>query len=637
MTVQFGAESYSVAEGESRVVEVRLSADPERTVVIPVTTADQGGVTADDYSGVPSSVTFDAGDTIGSFTFTASEDEDADTGESVLLGFGTMPDARVSAGTPAETTVTIRQTTGTFDLDCIASVWCADLGFEDWSAADWGWFWLTTSGYHYTLSDTLFTFRGVEYAVRAVEQDGGAYPVLPNSWSREEQNLSTFRFTVQTRSGYAAPSLEHYKDWVLHVDGVQLPFGAAISKGGESFAWVDPNIQEAYNEWTPTTINKLGIEEVAASDLLDPALPRPPRVVRAYTAGAHAINVRWLPADYLYDMPAPTGYVVQWKPAEASWDNAAQVREREVPHGNGGHHTSISGLSYNVLYSVRAYAYNDAGNGVVSDESLARTQDSGPRLAATTVNGATLTLNYNQELDASATPPVGSFVVLADAGIVEVSSVLVSGRDVVLTLAEPVSAHNSVRAQYVQPDVTDGVFLRNQAGNFVQEPRANDGVPRAVNITPLADTPPLTAAFTNLPVSHDGSAAFTFNVEFSEKIWISTGLPEDDLLVVEGGDVLTAVRVDRLSNLWAVTIQPGTRGDVVITLPTRTCQPQPYSDPAGAPCGASLFKEVARSLTNEPTATIPGRTRRNYRPSRTPRPRVPRASRAAPRWGRRFR
>ena len=55
VTVRFGASSYSAAEGGSVVVEVVLSVDPERTVVVPLTAAVQGGASAADYSGVPAS------------------------------------------------------------------------------------------------------------------------------------------------------------------------------------------------------------------------------------------------------------------------------------------------------------------------------------------------------------------------------------------------------------------------------------------------------------------------------------------------------------------------------------------------------------------------------------------------------
>ena len=107
VTVSFGAASYTVTEGSSRTVTVTLDADPERTVVIPIEKTNQGGASDSDYSGVPSSVTFNASDMSQTITFSATQDSVDDDNESVLLGFGaTLPDG-VSAGTPATSTVTI--------------------------------------------------------------------------------------------------------------------------------------------------------------------------------------------------------------------------------------------------------------------------------------------------------------------------------------------------------------------------------------------------------------------------------------------------------------------------------------------------------------------------------------------------
>ena len=89
--VKFGAASYTVAEGASVTVTVELSADPERSVTIPISTANEDGASDDDYSDVPESVTFESGDTVKSFTFNATDDTEDDDGESVKLSFGDMP------------------------------------------------------------------------------------------------------------------------------------------------------------------------------------------------------------------------------------------------------------------------------------------------------------------------------------------------------------------------------------------------------------------------------------------------------------------------------------------------------------------------------------------------------------------
>ena len=104
--VDFGEAAYTVEEGSTATITVTLDADPERTVTIPLTKANQGSTSDADYSGVPASVEFNSGETSKEFTFTATDDDDNDDGESVKLGFGTLPDG-VSAGTPAETTVSI--------------------------------------------------------------------------------------------------------------------------------------------------------------------------------------------------------------------------------------------------------------------------------------------------------------------------------------------------------------------------------------------------------------------------------------------------------------------------------------------------------------------------------------------------
>ena len=106
ITVGFKKGSYTVAEGDNVAVRVKLNKNPERTVTIPITTTNQGGATSGDYSGVPASVTFQSGETVRSFTFTAARDSVEDDGERVKIGFSTLP-AKVTLGTTDEATVSI--------------------------------------------------------------------------------------------------------------------------------------------------------------------------------------------------------------------------------------------------------------------------------------------------------------------------------------------------------------------------------------------------------------------------------------------------------------------------------------------------------------------------------------------------
>ena len=106
VTVSFTKSVYEVAEGESQQIIIRLSANPRRTVVIPITVAGFDGATSDDYS-VPLSVTFDSGETSRSITFTAIDDSVNDNDEGVALEFGPNLPAGVTAGYRSYTDVYI--------------------------------------------------------------------------------------------------------------------------------------------------------------------------------------------------------------------------------------------------------------------------------------------------------------------------------------------------------------------------------------------------------------------------------------------------------------------------------------------------------------------------------------------------
>ena len=255
VAVSFDRASYRVLEGATVTVGVTLSGDPKRTVEIPLTATDYGGVTSVDYSGVPPSVTFNAGETSKTFEFMAMADDAFDTGESVMIGFGTSLPSRVTEGTPNEARVTINQMSTQFSLDCslTATVWCADLGFSDRVAENYGWFYMRY-GHGWdppsSLSDDDFRFRGVDYDVRSMELLAGTHPVMPNAWSTWQQGYSSFRIGIYWDHRWGAPSEEHYRDWVLHLDGLELPFKDALRHGSD-FVWVGAGVPAGLQRLDP--------------------------------------------------------------------------------------------------------------------------------------------------------------------------------------------------------------------------------------------------------------------------------------------------------------------------------------------------------------------------------------------------
>ncbi len=98
VSVMFVQANYTVAEGSPEDIRVELTADPERTVEIPLNRVELGGATDADYSGVPASVTFNSGETKQAIPFFAIDDGENDDGEAVRLSFGALPDDVTARG-----------------------------------------------------------------------------------------------------------------------------------------------------------------------------------------------------------------------------------------------------------------------------------------------------------------------------------------------------------------------------------------------------------------------------------------------------------------------------------------------------------------------------------------------------------
>ena len=122
----------------------------------------------------------------------------------------------------------------------------------------------------------------------------------------------------------------------------------------------------------------------------------------------------------------------------------------------------------------------------------------------------------------------------------------------------------------------------------------NRGVGTIVN----NDATALTASFTGMPETHDGSSNFSFDVEFSEEVGISYVTMRDTAFTVENGDVKGARRTNGQHDEWRITIKPDATHDVTVTLPeTTSCTA------AAAVCTRG---DNARPLTNRTTATVRG-------------------------------
>ena len=107
---------------------------------------------------------------------------------------------------------------------------------------------------------------------------------------------------------------------------------------------------------------------------------------------------------------------------------------------------------------------------------------------------------------------------------------------------------------------------------------------------------PITATFSNVPTSHDGST-FTFDLGFDPEPEISFRVLKFDAFEVTGGRIHRTPRKVRSSNeTWTVHVTPSGTGDVTITLPETT-----DCDDDGAICTAD-----GGMLNHSSTATVSG-------------------------------
>ena len=350
--------------------------------LIPIEKTNQGGATTADYSGVPQNVTFDSGDTQKSFVFTAETDTDDDHGESVRLSFDTMPDARVSEGSPSEAMVTIRQDSTPSTADCNSAIWCADLEFRSESPPGEMWFLGST------FVDSQFHYGGVTYRFghSSVAPYGHNIPIngQPSPpWAIPERTKFYFSLHNMNASGYDLDRFrvpnDDWMDWTLHISTTKngetltavLPFSEARFGGGQSeWRWYGSDLEALRAAWTEGQVYKLKIVEDPRSQRT-PKVLGPPLYLKVTPYTNHTLGVWWkMPENRVDRAPPNTTYKVQWKEASDSWDNPADVSEETdspSPATNEILSHSIRGLTGGVEYHVRVIATNTVGDSEPSE------------------------------------------------------------------------------------------------------------------------------------------------------------------------------------------------------------------------------------------------------------------------------
>lgn len=311
--------------------------------------------------------------------------------------------------------------------------------------------------------------------------------------------------------------------------------------------------------------------------------PGTPMNLRAAPEGSGELSVSWTaPADG----PTPSGYTVQWKASSDDWSDANAVSAAQVTTDSH----LITGLSNGTAYTVRVSATKDNATGDPTADITATPRDTTPpALSGASVNGATLTLSFNEDLDTAHTPDASAFVVTVAGNDRRVDTATASGSTVTLTLVTAAFNGEATTVSYTAP-TSDAI--QNAAGNAAAS-FSNQAV---TDDTPAASQ--LTATTSNLPASHDGNT-FTFELRLSEEPrgGFSYKTMRDHAFTVTNGDVTKARRLNRPSNSgWEIHVTPDGDGEVTVTLPATTdCTAQ-----------GSVCTQDRRPLSQRLQVTVPG-------------------------------
>ena len=194
------------------------------------------------------------------------------------------------------------------------------------------------------------------------------------------------------------------------------------------------------------------------------AVPDAPQSLNVSPDDTGTLDISW-EAPASDGGSAITGYKVQWKSGSEDYHGSAgSTRQAEITDPASRTHT-ITGLTDGVEYAVRVIAVNDVGDGPPSDEATGTPRETTPPdLSTATVDGATLTLTYDEGLDENSEPSSDPFSITVGGTGRAVDGVSVSGSSVILTLGSAVASGATVTVSYTAPTDAAAPRIQDDAG-----------------------------------------------------------------------------------------------------------------------------------------------------------------------------
>jgi uncharacterized repeat protein (TIGR02059 family) len=211
--------------------------------------------------------------------------------------------------------------------------------------------------------------------------------------------------------------------------------------------------------------------------------------------------------------------------------------------------------------AVQDLAGNDAADLAATAIVNATPDTTPPTFQSGAVNGALVTLNYSEALDAAHGPAASDFTVTAGGTTVGVTGATVTGNSVALTLAGPVANGQAVTISYRDPTGgDDALAVQDLAGNDA----ASLTGAAVVNATPDTTAPVFQAASANGAV---------VTLTYDEALDAAHGPAASDFTVTAGGTTVGVTGATVTGNSVALTLAaPVTSGQAVTVA---------YRDPTG--------------------------------------------------------
>ncbi len=268
----------------------------------------------------------------------------------------------------------------------------------------------------------------------------------------------------------------------------------------------------------------------------------------------------------------------------ASADLPKTVTPAELDSGGLAFEPAAGFISGDTSFTFRVVDSFDAASAAANTVTLSVTAEdqTPPSLVGAAVYGATLTLTWGEALDEASEPAASAFTVTVDGSEVSLAAtgaVAVNGRAVNLTLAQAVTAGESVTVSYTKPDSAPIQDLAGNAAARLPERSVTNGTATTHAVTASAgeDREVLTGAAVTLSGSGSSTRAYpAYSYAWTQTAGVTVAL--DDAASAAPSFTAPAVRTDLVFEL---VVNDGTADSAADEV---TVAVRPGPNPSSAPC-----------------------------------------------------